>query len=191
MVSGVTGGVLTAIIMVFEMTRNYAVMLPLMLSSVIAFLSAKLLYKETMYTEKLTRRAIQVNFDKQLPLLKSLVVTDIMKKELISCTSDESTESVLKKMHSRNLGLLPVIDNNEVIGTVGYPQLYGSSDVTIASHIEKKEITIPKYATLWDALKIMRKLKSNILIVCDGNEIVGFITANSIFWTYMDRRERT
>jgi CIC family chloride channel protein len=191
MVSGVTGGVLTAIIMVFEMTRNYAVMLPLMLSSVIAFLSAKLLYKETMYTEKLTRRAIQVNFDKQLPLLKSLVVTDIMKKELISCTSDESTESVLKKMHSRNLGLLPVIDNNEVIGTVDYPLLYGSSDVTIASHIEKKEITIPKYATLWDALKIMRKLKSNILIACDGNEIVGFITANSIFWTYMDRRERT
>jgi CIC family chloride channel protein len=191
MVSGVTGGVLTAIIMVFEMTRNYAVMLPLMLSSVIAFLSAKLLYKETMYTEKLTRRGIQVDFDKQLPLLKNLNVTDIMKKELISCKSDELVESVLEKMHTRKLGLLPVIDNKKIIGTVGYAQLYGSSNATVATHVEKKEITIPKYANLWDALKIMRKLKSNILIVCDEDEIVGFITANSIFWTYMDRRERT
>ncbi|MEA5031395.1 MAG: hypothetical protein VB025_04540 [Sphaerochaeta sp.] len=39
------GGVLTAIIMVFEMTRDYAIML----STVLSYFVSKSLYNETMY----------------------------------------------------------------------------------------------------------------------------------------------
>lgn len=193
-VAGVTGGVLTAIIMVFEMTRDYAIMLPLMLSSVIAYFTAKSIHKDTMYTEKLTRRGIQIEFDKRIPTLKSLTVGEIMKTELVSCTTHDTVAHVLATMHERALGLLPVIEGNTVIGSIGYADLYekhpdpGSE---IAPFIHHSPITIPKDATLYDALKVMRALRSNILIVFDAGKVAGFVTPNNIFRNYLEKKQHS
>lgn len=191
-VSGVTGGVLTAIIMVFEMTRDYAIMLPLMLSAVLSYFTAKILYRETMYTEKLTRRGISIQFDKRIPTLKTLSVGEIMKREIISCTTAQTVARAVQTMHDHKIGLLPVIDDGTVIGTIGYAEIHETKPEEhepIMRLVRHNPITIPKNANLYEALQVMRSLESNILIVTEEDKAVGFVTANRILRHYLAKKQ--
>ncbi len=58
--AGVARAPLTSIVMVFELTRNYALILPVMVSVVISTGVLRVLSRETVYTEKLKRRGIDI-----------------------------------------------------------------------------------------------------------------------------------
>ena len=51
-----TGAVVTAIVMIFEMTRDYNIIVPLMITVSIAYGARRLLSTDSIYTMKLTRR---------------------------------------------------------------------------------------------------------------------------------------
>lgn len=190
-VSGVTGGVLTSIIMIFEMTRNYQIMLPLMLGAVLSHFVAKLLYKETMYTKKLTRRGINIQFDKRISTFKMITVGQVMQKSIISSSPDASVEETLGLMHTHNLGVLPVIDGKQVLGSISYKELYTAKPKQgekIGALINKKDITIPMNSDLYDALSVMQEIKGDILIVLDKDDVVGLVTVKRLLYSSMDKR---
>jgi len=56
MVAGATGAVVTAIVMIFEMTRDYNVIIPLMITASVAYGIRRGLLRDSIYTMKLTRR---------------------------------------------------------------------------------------------------------------------------------------
>jgi len=190
-VAGVTGGVLTSIIMIFEMTRNYQIMLPLMLGAVLSHFVAKLLYKETMYTKKLTRRGINIQFDKRISTFKMITVGQIMQKNIVSCSSSSSVKETLERMHQHNLGVLPVIDGKDVLGTISYKELCtakAEQAESIKSLVNKKNITIPIESDLYDALEVMQEIKGNILIVMDKKDVMGLVTIKRLLYSSMDKR---
>jgi len=190
-VAGVTGGVLTSIIMIFEMTRNYQIMLPLMLGAVLSHFVAKLLYKETMYTKKLTRRGINIQFDKRISTFKMITVGQIMQKNIVSCPSSSSVKETLAHMHQHNLGVLPVIDGKDVLGTISYKELCTAKPEqaeSIKSLVNKKNITIPIESDLYDALEVMQEIKGNILIVMDKKDVMGLVTIKRLLYSSMDKR---
>ena len=51
---------ITSIMIIFEMTGSYHLILPLMLASVASSLSSKWLSEDTIYTAKLTRKGINL-----------------------------------------------------------------------------------------------------------------------------------
>ena len=54
MVGASTGAAVTAVVMIFEMTRDYHVIIPLIISVSVAYSMRRLLLKDTIYTMKLT-----------------------------------------------------------------------------------------------------------------------------------------
>ena len=56
LVAGATGAALTAIIMIFEMTLDYGVILPLTITAAVSYGLRRALIAESIYTMKLTRR---------------------------------------------------------------------------------------------------------------------------------------
>ncbi|NIS38155.1 chloride channel protein, partial [Candidatus Saccharibacteria bacterium] len=60
LVAGSTHAPITAILIIFEMTNDYKIILPLMISCVIATLLTTKLQKESIYTLKLIRRGISL-----------------------------------------------------------------------------------------------------------------------------------
>ena len=56
MVGGGTGAVMTAVAMIFEMTRNYDIVLPMILAVAVSVGIRRLLSRENIYTMKLFRR---------------------------------------------------------------------------------------------------------------------------------------
>ncbi len=82
---------ITAILTLFEMTRDYNVILPLMLATVISAIVARHLLDDSIYTVKLTRRGIDIHADRNLDLMSTILVSEAMTPLEEIATVDPST----------------------------------------------------------------------------------------------------
>ncbi len=77
-VAAATHAPITAIIIIFELTNDYKIILPLMLSCIIASLLTMGLHKDSIYTMKLTSRGLRFKEGRELNILRSLHVKDFL-----------------------------------------------------------------------------------------------------------------
>ncbi len=68
-VAATTHGPITAILILFEMSGNYRIILPLMLSCIISSVFASHLKKESIYTLKLIRRGVNIHEGREVNVL--------------------------------------------------------------------------------------------------------------------------
>ncbi|MBD3402533.1 CBS domain-containing protein [candidate division GN15 bacterium] len=78
MVAGATHAPITAMLIIFEMTRDYRIILPLMVTVVISTLVAGRLFPHSIYTVKLFKRGIDLRGGKDVNVLKSHRVAEVM-----------------------------------------------------------------------------------------------------------------
>ena len=74
-VAGTTHGVLTAILILFEMTRNIYVVLPIMLAAVVATGVAQLIERDSIYTYKLRREGLLAGLMRDTTIMRRIKVT--------------------------------------------------------------------------------------------------------------------
>jgi CIC family chloride channel protein len=77
-VGGATGAVTTAIVMIFEMTLNYNVIIPITLTTALSYGVRKLLVDESIYTLKLARKSHHTPQSMEKNLLREKRARDIM-----------------------------------------------------------------------------------------------------------------
>jgi chloride channel protein, CIC family len=115
--SAVTRGPMTAIVIVFEMTQEFSIVLPLMISSVTAYLVAEAISSGSVYKYLLAWNGIYLKPSKQLESrLTKLTAADIMTRQPETISSDLSiSEAKLFFARSEHHGL-PVLENGKFIG---------------------------------------------------------------------------
>ncbi len=72
---------ITAIVIIFELTNNYTIILPLMVTCIISVLLTTRLKKDSIYSLKLSRRGLDLSKGQEINILKSLKVSQVMKGE--------------------------------------------------------------------------------------------------------------
>jgi len=88
---------ITAILIIFELTGDYAIILPLMISCIIATLLATRLQTASIYTLKLLRRGIDIDKGKDVNVLQSVPVRDAMRAEIVTITPDTQLVRLLSR----------------------------------------------------------------------------------------------
>src|SRR5690606_12568366 len=83
-----TRATLTSIVFVFELTRDFDAILPLILASVLADLVGAWLLPNSLMTEKLHRRGYRVQTDLQADVMASTLVEDVMTREVVTVAVD-------------------------------------------------------------------------------------------------------
>jgi H+/Cl- antiporter ClcA len=73
-----TRATFAAIVFVFELTGDYRAVLPLMLATVVADMVAGALMRDSLMTEKLTRRGLRVHSDYEVDPLRTVAIRQIM-----------------------------------------------------------------------------------------------------------------
>ncbi len=86
--AGASHAPISAILIMFEMTGNYKIILPLMITCIISTVVVRRFTKESIYTLKLIRRGIDIQRGKDLDMMQKISVSDAMVKEVI--TIDEA-----------------------------------------------------------------------------------------------------
>jgi CIC family chloride channel protein len=102
---------LTAVLILFELTGDYQIMLPLMLTVVIATMVAQRLLKgESIYTLKLTRRGIHLDRGRDVDVLQGVLVDEVMTRNLQTITRDLNLKELAEVFNQTRRHGLAVLD---------------------------------------------------------------------------------
>jgi CIC family chloride channel protein len=109
-VAGTTHAPITAMLIIFEMTGDYRIILPLMLASVIATLLANKLHPESIYTLKLSRRGITLKAGKDKTLLEGISVQEVMTRSWETLPQDMPLSQLLRFVEQSRENVFPVLN---------------------------------------------------------------------------------
>jgi CIC family chloride channel protein len=117
--SGAAHAPITAIIIVFEMTRDYRIILPLMLATVISTLLSRLLSSDSIYTLKLSRRGVHLEQGQDIDVMQGVTVADAMTTEVDTVPLDLPLEELADEFQVSHHHGFPVLDGaGELAGVV-------------------------------------------------------------------------
>jgi CIC family chloride channel protein len=121
MVSATTHAPLTAMLIIFEMTGSYHIMLPLMFTTIIALVTSRALSRDSIYTLKLTRRGVRVFHGRDVSVLERHPVSRIMRTEFGSVREDTTLGEIARLLQRGSLHDFPVVDaNGRFVGMVWF-----------------------------------------------------------------------
>ncbi len=124
LVAGTTRAPITAIIIVFELTYDYEIILPLMITAIVSTILSSYLSRESIYTLKLLLRGINLKEGAETNVMESIPVEDVYKSEIESIIVSENFTKVVDFVLSRKDSEYPVVDHNgNAIGLIAINDL--------------------------------------------------------------------
>lgn len=189
---------LTAVLILFELTGDYKIMLPLMFTVVIATLvGQKLLKGESIYSLKLTRRGIHLQSGKDVDVLQGVLVSEVMAQDVHTITSDMSLKELARIFNlTRHHGIAVLDQQGQLWGMVTISDLEYAINTgmiltkTIVAEIgtpyEKLSVIYPD-ENIGDALNKMSQRGFGRLPVisrADPRHLLGLIQRRDIVKSY-------
>jgi len=110
MVAGTTHAPITAFLVIFEMTGDYKLILPLMLCSILASFVASVIKKDSIYTMKLTRRGVDLSQGMEVSIMQATKVRDVMNHYMLMLNESMGFNDLLQKVINANEAYYYVID---------------------------------------------------------------------------------
>lgn len=187
--SAVTRGPVTAIVIVFEMTADFNLVLPLMIGSVIAYLVAHRLVGGSIYNHLLAASGIELDqqTDPGRQPWNDLTAGMVMQPRVETLSSlmlVSEVKQAFARSHHRGF---PVVEGNKLVGIVTQsdlaeraPTQLGNSDLVLADIMTPQPVTVTPDAPLSDVLYVLNRFQLSRLPVTEGNHLVGIITRADI-----------
>ncbi|MBW7997741.1 MAG: CBS domain-containing protein [Candidatus Glassbacteria bacterium] len=98
MIAGTMQAPITVILIIFELTGDYRIILPVMTACILsALLSHWLLGGESIYTRKLIRRGLNLYRGRDLNVLRGLKVSDVMTNEVTTVEEGEPLSTLIRR----------------------------------------------------------------------------------------------
>jgi CIC family chloride channel protein len=112
-VAGTTHGVLSAILVVYEMTNDYRIILPIMIAAGLSSMVARLIDPESIYHKKITRRGESIARGHEMHRLEHIMVRDVMIRQFPTVKQrDDVSEIVRVARANPTIESLPVMDDD-------------------------------------------------------------------------------
>ena len=112
LVAGTTRAPITAIIIVFELTNDYNIILPLMITCIMSMILSSKLSRESIYTLKLLLRNIAVKEGTDLNIMESIFVKDVYTDDYDYINISDNFSKVANTTIVKKGRIFPVLDNN-------------------------------------------------------------------------------
>jgi CIC family chloride channel protein len=194
-VSATTHGPLAAILILFEMTGSYEIILPLMFACIIATIASGQLQSDSIYTLKLARRGVDIREGKEVNVLKSMFVKDVMNRHVETILESWTVEKMADKISKSKYNSFPMLNaENKLTGVLSfndYSDAIYDEDLkylVVAKDLATTDVmTVSADDNLYDTLeKISRKDYSMLPVVSphDSAQIVGIVTRRDIIGAY-------
>ena len=196
---------LTAMLIVFEMSNDYALILPLMLTAVTASSLAYYLHPESIYTIKLVKRGIRFEQGRDMDIMQGVQVGEVMNTNPLTIHKDQSLAELYQHFQETNFLGFPVLDEQDRLcgivtlqdleNTLAQPEMNLRSK-KVADLATKNPQTVYSDEPIWAAIRKMAPRDLARLPVVSRTEegkLLGLISRSDILRAYdvaMVRKQR-
>ncbi len=192
--SGAARAPITAVIIIFEMTDDYRLILPLMLATVVSTVVAEALNKESIYTLKLLRRGIRLERGRDIDVMQGVLVKEAMTTDVEMVGSEVSLGELERLFAETHRHGFPVVDGNgDLFGIISLQDLArareapGWQERTVGEVATRSVLTVNPDEPMWVALKRLSARDVGRLPVVDRRDprrLVGLIRRQDIVRAY-------
>ena len=196
-VASTTRATLTAIVLLFEMTASYEIILPLMLSCVVADAVCYVFSENSIYTSKLARRGINIDLGAGQDLMRMIRVKEAMSNEVMTIKPDKPLEIALQMIEDTGHMSLPVVDDDgKLYGIITWTDIHTAAlnherHLTVGDYCVTDLITVNPEDTLDRALDCLGARDISHLPVVNKRQkdtLIGIITKGDIIKAYNKQR---
>ncbi len=181
---------ITAVLIIFELTGDYRIILPLMIAVIVATALANHLTDDTIYTLKLRRRGIDIDRP-QGTLMAQIGVSEAMGELPRLLAPEQPLRDVLERFANERAEALPVLDPDGVllgiVTAIAVEQAIGSArDGQTASSLVHETPELRVDESLEDAVRALAVSDDEGLPVldADGGKVVGWLTHRRLLRAY-------
>jgi len=191
--AGTAQAPISAILLLFEMTGNYKILPPLMITCVISAILVRWMTKNSIYTLKLIRQGIDINKYREVDLMDTITVSEAMIFNIITVFQSETVKEVGLMIKSTGHRGFPVLNSNgKLVGIVTREDINRALSIGNAGsevkRIMTKDITVcfPKESLKIALQKMAERNVGRIPVVNRDNQenIIGLITRKSLINAY-------
>ena len=179
-----TRATFASIIFLFELTRDYNAILPLMLASVVADLVAAWAMDDGIMTEKLTRRGLRVASDYHADVLGTTRVRAVMTAPVETVHDRDTVATVASRFKFDGHGAYPIVDDDgRCVGIVARGDLLrlGWGDEEILGEVALGEVvSVSPDDLVIDALRLILEEQIDHVPVIAGDRLLGICTRTDI-----------
>jgi len=182
---------LTAVILVFELTGDYGLVLPLMFAAALATFIGDRLHPDSAYTMSLSRKGIRLPRVEDIDLLDTVQVDDVMSPVDDVATPDMTLAELQETLDRSHHHGLPVVADGRLAGIVSFTDLedaVGPRDVMrVADIMTATPITVTPNLPVSAALARMASLGLGRLPVVaddDPGHLLGMFRRESVVKAY-------
>ncbi len=153
-----TQATFTAIVFVFELTRDYEVILPLMLASVVADLVYSAVNEDSLMTEKLRRRGLHIARHYGVDPFTGTRVREIMSPRVDTLPATATVGDARRRFADGGHGAYPIVDGDHLVGIVSRGDVLREQCVdaeALLSHAATDVVTVGPDDSAQRALRVM------------------------------------
>lgn len=196
LVAGTTHAPIQAILILFELTQNYLIMGPLMVSCVLAAVVARRMDRESIFTKSLVRRGIDIQAGRDANLLKGLRVRDHMTSNPETISERTKLRQLIEILPNSQHTSFPVIDaHGGLVGMLSFRDFRKVvfEDSLLDLIVARELATVPAIAVttedhLADALALMNENGIERLPVITAEDpskrVVGILSQRDVISAY-------
>ncbi len=195
LVAGTTHAPITAILIIFEMTGNYKIILPMMITCILSTLVAISLKNGSMYTVKLLRRGVDISGGLEQNILRALKVRQIMKEDVATVPEGMALINLINTFKVKDIAYLHVVnENHELTGIISFRDirpLLGEEEaryLIIAKDVAATDLaTVSPEDNIQHALHIMSKRGISQLPVVagdNGKKVIATLREKDVITAY-------
>ncbi|WP_211219009.1 chloride channel protein [Thalassospira lucentensis] len=188
-----TGAAMTAIIMIFEMTRDYNIIVPLVVAVAIALGFRRMIISETIYTSKLVLRGRHIPKERHSNMFMVHPVREIMTSDQIYIDASLRVSEVIEKIGPSPVAKpLVVMEGGRIAGVIPdvtalYAVAGDQGHKALKEVIKEDFVVVVDDMNMYDVIKRMERRKARAAVVvrpCRGvprqDDIRGVITKSHI-----------
>jgi CIC family chloride channel protein len=110
--AGAVHAPLTAVMLLFEITHDYRIILPVMIAVAASLWLSQRFQRDSVYTLALTRKGIRLERGRDVEVLESITVGEVMEAAPVALRDDQSLEEAAQRMQAENRQGFAVVDGN-------------------------------------------------------------------------------
>ncbi|HLH11519.1 MAG TPA: chloride channel protein [Methylovirgula sp.] len=190
MVGGSTGAVMTAVAMIFEMTRQYEIVMPMIVAVALSVGVRRLLSPESIYTLKLFRRGHVIPKALHANMFLVRQAREVMDPDVVSAPAEMTFDEFLSRPdHAGRIRYAAISDNNRILGVlrVNTALRQASQPSVTLRDVASREFTIVREDDIvFDVMRRIWNRKAVMALVVRGrgvprpDDIAGVITKEHV-----------
>ncbi len=190
-VAGVLQAPLTGIFLIAEITHGYELIVPLMLTSTISYITARSYNKQNIVTWQLEKRGTLVTHNKDKAVLQFLRIGTLVESDFTTVNEDDLLEDLVKAISKSKRNIFPVInDEGYLLGIILLDDVRNIMfnreyyDTSVLNLAQIPPAIIRHDDNMDNVINLFNETDAWNLPVCKDGKYQGFISKSKLFSAY-------